>query len=134
MKETAGVMLTLPDVTASYWHDGNRYRLFGTNPMTKSEQKWWNKHGQALVNTMAAPNGPDVIGLLHDKVSYGAFGDHGGAQESVQRVPMVFWSDSLASGNAAGVPFTTPDVLPTILKAMGIPVTDPMDGRPWDLG
>ena len=48
---------------------------------------------------MAADDGPDVIGLLHDKTSYGVYGDHGGAQESVQRVPMVFWSPSLAYGN-----------------------------------
>ena len=41
---------------------------------------------------MAADDGPDVIGLLHDKTSYGVYGDHGGAQESVQRVPMVFWA------------------------------------------
>ena len=58
MKETAAVMLTLPDVTASYWHDGNRYGLFGTNFMTKSERNWWKKHGQALVDTMAAPTAP----------------------------------------------------------------------------
>ena len=41
---------------------------------------------------MAAADGPDVIGLLHDKTSYGVYGDHGGAQETVQRVPMVFWT------------------------------------------
>ena len=102
--------------------------LAGTNSMTKSEQKWWKEHGQELVDTMAAPNGPDVIGLLHDKTSYGVYGDHGGAQESVQRVPMVFWSPSLAfakHGSAvhdAGHPADDP-------AAMGIPLTAPMDGR-----
>ena len=44
---------------------------------------------------MAAPDGPDVVGLLHDKTSYGVYGDHGGAQESVQRVPMVFWTPGM---------------------------------------
>lgn len=134
MKEAAATMLTLPGVTAAYWHDGNRFRLHGRNPMTRSEQKWWKEHGQELVNAMAAPNGPDVIGLLHDKTSYGVYGDHGGAQEAVQRVPMVFWSPSLAFDETSGAPFTTPDVLPTILKAMGIPVSAPMDGRAWRLG
>ena len=66
--------------------------------------------------------------MLHDKTSYGVFGDHGGAQESVQRVPMVFWSPSLAYGNNTYGRFTTPDVMPTILQLMGIPVTEPMDG------
>ncbi len=83
---------------------------------------------------MAAANGPDLIGLLHDRASYGVYGDHGGAQKTVQEVPMVFWSDSLAFENDTGAPFRTIDLLPTILDAMGIPLTEPVDGtaRPLD--
>ena len=58
----------------------------------------WKAHGQELVNTMAADSGPDVIGLLHDKTGYGVYGDHAGAQQSVQRVPMVFWASRPACG------------------------------------
>ena len=50
--------------------------------MTRSEKSWWKAHGQEIVDTMAAADGPDVIGLLHDKTSYGVYGDHGGAQET----------------------------------------------------
>ena len=134
MKEGAAAMLKLPGVTAAYWHDGTRFRLFGTNAMTGPENSWWKQHGQELVDSMAAPNGPDIIGLLHDKTSYGVYGDHGGAQESVQRVPMVFWSPSLAFANNTGAPFKTIDVMPTILDVMGIPQTDTTDGvaRPLD--
>lgn len=128
MKEGAAAMLQVPGVTAAYWHDGNQFRLFGKNAMTGPETSWWKLHGQELVNSMAAPNGPDVIGLLHDKTSYGVYGDHGGAQESVQRVPMVFWSPSLAFANNTGAPFKTIDIMPTILDVMGIPQTDPTDG------
>ena len=124
----ASAMLKTSGVIASYWRDGGRFRLRGTNAMTVAEARWWKRHGQELVNTMAASNGPDVIGLLHDKTSYGVLGDHGGAQESVQRVPMVFWSPSLAYGNNTYARFTTPDVMPTILQLMGIPVTEPVDG------
>jgi hypothetical protein len=127
-KEGAAAMLELPGVTAAYWHDGERFRLFGTNAMTGSEKAWWRQHGQELVDSMAAPNGPDLIGLLHDKTSYGVYGDHGGAQRSVQRVPMVFWSPSLAFENDTGAPFKTIDVMPTILDVMGIPETSPTDG------
>jgi hypothetical protein len=127
-KEGAAAMLQVPGVTAAYWHDGNQFRLFGTNRMTGPEQSWWRLHGQELVNTMAAPNGPDVIGLLHDKTSYGVYGDHGGAQEAVQRVPMVFWSPSLAFANNTGAPFKTIDVMPTILDVMGISEIAPTDG------
>jgi hypothetical protein len=128
MKEGAAAMLKLPGVIASYWHDGNQFRLFGRNAMTGPETSWWRLHGQELVNTMAASNGPDLIGLLHDKTSYGVYGDHGGAQQSVQRVPMVFWSPSLAFANNTGAPFKTIDVMPTILDVMGIPQTGTTDG------
>jgi hypothetical protein len=134
-KSKAQEMLDLPGVTATYWKNsaGDAFRLQGTNKMTKSEKDWWKEHGQELVDTMAADNGPDVIGLLHDKTSYGVYGDHGGAQESVQRVPMVFWTSGMTA-NATNESFRTPDVMPTILAAMGISPTDPTDGRAHRLG
>ena len=128
-QEGAAVMLQMPGVIASYWREGDRYRLFGRNTMTGPETSWWRLHGQELVDSMAADNGPDPIGLLHDRVSYGAYGDHGGAQETVQRVPMVFWSTDLAFANNTGAPFRTTDVMPTILQLMGIPQTEPTDGK-----
>jgi arylsulfatase A-like enzyme len=121
-------MLQVPGVIASYWHDGNTFRLYGQNAMTGPEKAWWKQHGQELVNTMAASNGPDLIGLLQDKTSYGVVGDHGGAQRTVQTVPMVFWSPSNAFANETGTPFKTIDVMPTILDVMGIPQTDATDG------
>jgi arylsulfatase A-like enzyme len=118
----------MPGVIASYWRDGNHFKLFGTRPMSSSEKSWWKAHGQEIVNSMASDDGPDVIGLEHDRSSYGVYGDHGGAQESVQRVPMVFWSPGMKS-DATGESFRTPDVMPTILKAMGIKQTSPTDGK-----
>ena len=134
-KAKADQLLDLPDVTATYWKNaaGDGFKLLGTNAMTRSEREWWKEHGQEIVDTMAADDGPDVVGLLHDKVSYGVYGDHGGAQESVQRVPMVFWSSGL-NGGSTNESFRTTDVLPTILAAMGIPQTDPTDGRAHPLG
>lgn len=67
-------------------------------------------------------------------MTYGTFGDHGGAQESVQRVPMVFWSPSLAPGDARGQAFHTYDVMPTILRAMDLPLTAAVDGEGHPLG
>jgi hypothetical protein len=128
-------MLKLPGVTATYWKNaaGTAFRLQGTNKMTMSEKEWWKAHGQEIVDTMAAPDGPDVIGLLHDKTSYGVYGDHGGAQESVQRVPMVFWEPGMGA-RVTNESFRTPDVLPTILAAMGISQTVPTDGRSHSVG
>ena len=125
--EGARNMLALPGVIAAYWHQGDHFVLSGTNAMARSERKWWRAHGQEIVDTMAAPDGPDVVGLLHDRTSYGVYGDHGGAQESVQRVPMVFWSAGM-HGHTTGSKFRTADVMPTILKAMGIRLVAPTDG------
>ena len=91
LQAEAAVMKTLPGVIASYYKVGDHFVLAGTNPMSWSERKWWLFHGQEIVNTMAAPSGPDVVGLLHDDTTYSVYGDHGGAAEEVQRVPMVFW-------------------------------------------
>jgi arylsulfatase A-like enzyme len=100
--------------------------------MSWSERRWWLFHGKEIVNTMAAPSGPDVVGLLHDDTTYSVYGDHGGAAEEVQRVPMVFWQQGVR-GSSSVLPFRTPDVLPTILRAMEIPLTHPVDGRGWPL-
>jgi hypothetical protein len=130
MKAKAKQMLKMPGVTATYFRNaaGDAFKLEGTNKMTSSEKDWWKSHGQQIVNTMASDDGPDVVGLLHDKTSYGVYGDHGGAQKTVQRVPMVFSVPGTKS-NSTGSTFRTPDVLPTILKAMGISPTAPTDGK-----
>ncbi|GAA1928465.1 hypothetical protein [Nocardioides marmoribigeumensis] len=127
-QQGADRMLELPGVIASYWREGSHYRLRGTASMSPSEHAWWAAHGQEIVDSMAAPDGPDVVGLLHDRTSYGVYGDHGGAQESVQRVPMVFWAPGMTADRTTES-FRTPDVLPTILKAMGIAPTASMDGK-----
>jgi arylsulfatase A-like enzyme len=127
-KVGAATMLRMPGVIASYWRDGDHFVLHGTRTMTRSERSWWKAHGHEIVNTIAGPDGPDVVGLEHDRSSYGVYGDHGGAQKSVQRVPMVFWMPG-AEGRTTGERFRTTDVMPTILKTMGIRPVQRMDGR-----
>jgi arylsulfatase A-like enzyme len=126
--QALSIMRGLPGVIATYYRQGGRYVLKATNPMTPSDRLWWKAKAQAIVNNMADVNGPDIVGLLADKVSYGAFGDHGGASESVQRVPMVFWTASMSRPNNTGTTFRTPDVMPTILRVLGIEQTYPTDG------
>ena len=109
-------MKGLPGVIATYWRQGDRYVLKDTNPMTRSDRTWWKATAQSIINNMADVNGPDIVGLLANEVSYGAYGDHGGASEPVQRVPMVFWSSSMTSPNDTDATFKTPDVMPTILR------------------
>ena len=52
-------------------------------------RSWASKHSEELANTMAGPGGPDLIALLADGYGFGRIGGHGGAQEKVQRIPMI---------------------------------------------
>jgi len=134
----AKVMRTLPNVIATYVKSdsGGRYCLHSVNPaqMTWSEFVWWAKHGQELVNTMAWPGSADVVGLLKDNTSYGVIGDHGGAQQDVQRIPMVFYNPGLAAVKSC-TPFRLVDIMPTMLRTMGLPAdpAHPMDGNAYKL-
>jgi hypothetical protein len=79
-REAAAAALNLPGVIASFHLNAAQddYILFGTNRMSGAEQSWFRRHGEELVDTMAAPYGPDVVALLDTDVTYGVIGDHGG--------------------------------------------------------
>jgi arylsulfatase A-like enzyme len=96
--------------------------------MTHSERVWWQHHGQEIVNTMAAPWSSDVVGLLKDDTSYGVKGDHGGAQKPVQRIPIVFYGAGVGSRDS-NAPLRSVDIMPTVLRAMGIPGDRDIDGQ-----
>ncbi len=130
--EAAAAMKSLPDVIATYVRWGDRFVLTSTGKMTKTERAWWARTGQKLVNTMASSTGPDVVGLLKDKTGYGVYGDHGGAQKSVQRVPMVMYVKGMKHV-VSKAPFRLVDVLPTVLRNMGIRQMAPMDGKAYKL-
>ncbi|HEV7845843.1 MAG TPA: hypothetical protein VGO83_06285, partial [Thermoleophilaceae bacterium] len=95
------------------------YVRIGTNRMTGHERSWFVRHGDELVDTMASPTGPDVVGLVADGVTYGVMGDHGGDNEEVQRIPMVFYGPGVSSHDS-NRELRLVDVLPTILDAMGV--------------
>jgi hypothetical protein len=131
-RSAADVMATLPDVIATYRlsASGSRYILDSADlrGMTRGERLWWLIHGQEIVNTEAAPYAPDLIGLLHDNTSYGVAGDHGGAQRPVQEIPIVFAGAGVGSRDSWW-PMRSVDILPTILKQMGIRADRGVDGR-----
>jgi len=135
----AAVMRTTPGVIATYVKkdDGSAYTLYKKNAMTKAESTWWKAHGQELVDTMAWSGSADVVGLLQNRTTYGAFGDHGGAQMDVQRIPMVFYNPSLKAVQRTSASRLV-DLMPTIMKSMGIAAsslttTVPMDGHGYTL-
>jgi hypothetical protein len=133
-KTAAHVMADLPSVIASYRLDGRRYRLVDLNlkAMSLSELIYWAKHGQEIVDTMAAPYAADVVGLLKDNTSYGVAGDHGGAQRPVQEIPIVFAGANVGSRDSHH-PLRSVDILPTVLREMGIKAGPGLDGKAVEL-
>jgi hypothetical protein len=135
-KQAADVMATLHGVRATYYRDGRHYVLRWHAPKrqwTRSEWSWWRRHGQELVDTEAAAYGPDVIGLLRNGASYGVAGDHGGHQEAAQRIPIVFYGAGVGKASPR-TPMRSVDILPTILRELGLRPTFRMDGRAHPLG
>ena len=74
-----------------------------------------------------------LMSLLRDDTSYGVAGDHGGAQEPVQRIPIVFFGAGVGKASPKGA-MRSVDILPTILRELGLRATFPMDGRAYRLG
>ena len=128
-KQAARVMRELPDVVASYYRVGSRYRLTWLGEMTDAERTWWARH-RDLVDTMAAPYGPDVVGLLRNRTSYGVAGDHGGHQKEIQRIPIIFAGPGVEPGARPREEARLVDLLPTILDLVGVPQdpAHPLDG------
>ncbi len=126
----ARAMRSLPGAIATFFLNSSQNAYlpnFVSGSMTPPERRWFNQKGMALVNTMAAPYGPDAVAMLKDRTTYSVEGDHGGHQQDVQRIPIIFsWPGLEASISSAEI--TNVDILPTILEIMGIEPTDPLDG------
>jgi hypothetical protein len=130
-REAAAAVLDMPGVMASYYINPaqNDYTRFGTNHMTGAERAWFVQHSDDLVDTMANDSAPDVVGITRTNVTYGVIGDHGGSQQLVQNIPMVFYGPGVNSKDS-NRELRQVDILPTVLRTMGIPY-DPstLDGR-----
>jgi arylsulfatase A-like enzyme len=134
--EAAAIMEDMPDVTAVWRRDGDhftrvspiRYDLMSST----AERKWFNQKAQELVDTQAADYGPDLVATLADDTTYSVAGDHGGIQRSSQLIPIVFAGGGLSSTDITA-PVRSVDVMPTLLKAMGIQPTSAMDGIAYRL-
>jgi hypothetical protein len=134
--EAAALMADMPDVTAVWRNDGDHFTL--VSPVrydlmtTKAERQWFDKHAQELVDTQAAPYGPDLVATLPDNTTYSVAGDHGGIQRAAQEIPIVFAGAGLSDKDVKA-PVRSVDIMPTILKAMGIDPVAAMDGVAYPL-
>jgi hypothetical protein len=133
-KAAAQVMSTLPGVIATYVKAGDRYQLtWSSTSMSSSDQAWWASHGQALVNTMCWAGSGDVVGLLADYTTYGVFGDHGGAQPDVQKIPLAYFMPGMKHVVDKKTEERLVDIVPTVLAAVQIAPTGPLDGTAYSL-
>jgi arylsulfatase A-like enzyme len=136
LAEAVKVMTRLPDVTAVWRRDGDHYdrvsRVRWGRMGSGSEKSWFARKAQELVDTQAADYGPDLVATLPDDTTYSVLGDHGGIQRSSQRIPIVFAGADLSSKDLRAQ-VRSVDIMPTILKAMGIPPTYAMDGTAYRL-
>jgi arylsulfatase A-like enzyme len=134
--EAAAAMATMADVTSVWRRVGDHYKRVGKvrwgRMDSKGERRWFEKHVQELVDTEAADYGPDVIATLPDDTTYAVAGDHGGIQRTAQKVPIVFAGGGVSSRDL-DAPVRSVDIMPTILRAMGIAPTHPMDGTAYRL-
>ena len=83
-------------------------------------QMWARRHSSELVATMAGPSAPDLVGLLADGFGFGRIGGHGGAQEKVQRIPMIIHVPGEAS-EVRTTPLRLMDLAPEVSQILGLP-------------
>lgn len=134
--QAAHAMAGMPRVSAVWVRKGTRYQMVsGPNwsvMPTNGERAWFTRHAQELVDTSAADYGPDVIATLGDDTTYSVAGDHGGIQRRSQQIPIVFFGGGLSSRDTSA-PVRSVDILPTILRTMGIQPMSHMDGTAYQL-
>jgi arylsulfatase A-like enzyme len=87
-------------------------------------RSWANKHSEELANTMAGPGGPDLIALLADGYGFGRIGGHGGAQEKVQRIPMIIRVPG-EKPSTRTMALRLVDLAPEIAKTLGLTSAGP---------
>jgi hypothetical protein len=132
----AKVMRKLPDVTAVWRRDGDHFtrvtRVRRDRMPSKAERAWFDRKAQGLLDTQAADYGPDLVATLPDHTTYSVLGDHGGIQRASQRIPIVFAGADLSRQDLRAE-VRSVDIMPTILRAMGIAPTFMMDGKAYKL-
>jgi len=102
---------------------GNSYRYEQVSKNLEQQaaafRSWASSHSEELANTMAGPAGPDLIAFLADGYGFGRIGGHGGAQEKVQRIPMLIRVPG-EKPSTRTMALRLVDLAPEIAKALGL--------------
>ena len=138
VQEAVGVMAQMPEVSAVWKRSADNHsfklasRVRWDRMPSKGERDWFKAHAQELLNTTAAKHGADVIATLVDNTTYSVAGDHGGIQRRAQQIPIVFAGGAVGSKDLSGG-VRSVDIMPTILKSLGIKPTHKLDGKAYQL-
>ena len=134
--QAVGVMAKMPGVSAVWRRHGKHFDR--ATPVrwdrmpSAGERAWFKAHAQELLDTTAAKYGADVIATLVDDTTYSVAGDHGGIQRRSQDIPIVFAGGGVGAKDLRGG-VRSVDIMPTILKTMGIKPMHKLDGRAYEL-
>jgi hypothetical protein len=90
---------------------------------TPAFRRWALRHSAELVDTMAAASGPDLVALMADGFGFGRIGGHGGAQEKVQRIPMIIHVPGEVPSTRT-TPLRLMDLTPEINRVLGLDSSD----------
>jgi arylsulfatase A-like enzyme len=134
--EAAAAMRSMAGVTAVWRRNGDHFDRVSPirwdRMRSGGEKSWFVRHAQELVDTEGAAYGPDLIATLVDDTTYSVAGDHGGIQRATQQIPIVFAGGGVSSRDLHAE-VRSVDIMPTILRQLGITPDYPMDGVAYPL-
>lgn len=109
--------------------EGEYLRRYQSPLVTGRQEEWSKLNHRDLVATLAGETGPDYLALAFDQHGYAIIGGHGGAQEMVQRIPMIVLAPNLkVKGVESQAPVRLVDVNPMLGRLMGLPKDSRLDG------
>ncbi|HEY7005293.1 MAG TPA: alkaline phosphatase family protein, partial [Sphingomicrobium sp.] len=93
----------------------------------------WSLKDRARASFDAERSGDLVVLLKHDIVPISRPEDyyvatHGSPWDNDRRVPILFWRRGMQASTREE-PIRTVDIMPTLAAMVGVPVTEPVDGR-----
>lgn len=136
LSDLASEVAKLPGVAEVYRlvNTGNQFhyvRTYRSRNLSGRALQWAISHHPNLLATMANRSAPTIVALLLDNEGYGFLGDHGGAQESVQRVPLILRAPNIQRahrGISRPDEVRLVDINPMVSYLMKIPVPKGLDG------
>lgn len=103
------------------------YDAVNTIPQQR-DRKWLVVHLPTLLQTYASHASPDLLAVLDAQTSYGQRGEHGGAQEMVQRIPLYIAGPGVTPG-VRYEPVRLVDLAPTVWEMFAGYVVAGMNGK-----